>query len=256
MVGFHDFLSILVSGHKFKGKLSGKDNILLPFLAEKLTGFEPGFGAFIEFRDERIGPIEAMIATGSNNTSRYFEYYFGKYPHVFRKNRNGIAVLNGEENDRELAALADDVFLYFGMGCRNVAKIYVPEAYGFERFYRQCDPYAHLIDHHKYANNYLYQRSVFLMNQVKHLDNGFLIIRPDEAVSSPVATLHFEEYAGPENLTSRLSGVQESVQCVVSAGNPDLPVMPGKTVPMGMSQSPGLMDYSDNVDTLIFLSNL
>ena len=189
-VGFHDFLCILLSGHKFKGKLSGKDDKLLPFLAEKLKELEPGFSGLIAFKEKKIGGIDAMIATGSNNSSRYFEYYFGKYPHIFRKNRNGVALLDGGESREELSSLADDIFLYFGMGCRSISKIYVPAGHKFDALYEQCEPYSHLRDHNKYANNYQYQRSVFLMNQVPHLDNGFLIIRPDPKIASAVATLH------------------------------------------------------------------
>ncbi len=135
LAGFHDFLSILISGHHFTGKTSGKDGRLLPFLADKLVSLQPAFRKRFSFVEEKLGQIDAIIATGSNNTSRYFDYYFGKYPHIFRKNRNGVAVLSGNETEEELSSLSDDIFLYFGLGCRNVAKLYIPEGFDFNRFF-------------------------------------------------------------------------------------------------------------------------
>jgi hypothetical protein len=251
LVGFHDFLAILVSGHLFKGKLSGKDDRLLPFLADKLIAFEPGFAPLVRFEETGLGSIDAMIATGSNNTFRYFEYYFGKYPHIFRKNRSGVAILDGKETDRELSALADDVFLYFGLGCRSIAKLYIPEGYPFDGLFKAMEKYGKITDHHKYANNYQYQRSVFLMNRVEHLDNGFLLLRKDPAVSSPVGTLHYEWYTEREDPVAWLQGRKDSIQCVAGRETPDVPA-----VPFGRTQHPELWDYADNEDTLNFLINL
>lgn len=251
LVGFHDFLSILLSGNRFKGKMSGKDDRILPFLAEKLLSFEPGFSSFVHFEDSYLGNIDAIIATGSNNSSRYFEYYFGRYPHIFRQNRNGIALLTGKESIKELTALADDILLYFGMGCRNVAKLYVPEGYKFDKLFGEMEKYRHLIDHHKYANNYDYHRSVYLMNRIEHLDNGFLLLRPDPAISSPVATLHYESYSGLRELIPRILGQEASIQCIAGRETPGLP-----TVELGRTQNPELWDYADNMDTIKFLSNL
>lgn len=251
LVGFHDFLSILLSGHRFIGKMSGKDDKILPFLAEKIRKFDPGFSDYIHFEESHLSNIDAIIATGSNNSSRYFEYYFGKYPHIFRKNRNGVAILSGNESDEDLCALADDIFLYFGMGCRNISKIYLPEGYSFNRLFEAMENYHQVIDHHKYANNYQYQRSVFLMNRVEHLDNGFLLVRPDMAIASPVGTLHYEFYTNPKALGSQLRAEQDSIQCIAGPRIDGL-----STVKFGSTQHPGLWDYADNVDTLNFLSNL
>ena len=250
-VGFHDFLSILLSGNHFKGKASGKDNKLLPFLAEKLKAIEPRFAQFLHFEESHLGIIDAMIATGGNNSFRYFDYYFGKYPHIFRKNRNGIAILTGDEPAMDLRSLADDIFLYFGMGCRNVTKLYVPEGYSFDAFFGEMEKYQAVTDHHKYANNYLYQRSVFLMNQVKHLDNGFLLLRKDPATSSPVGTLHYETYQDKSTLLAGLQTLQDSIQCIAGPSLPGL-----RTVDLGSTQFPKPWDYADNVDTLNFLLNL
>jgi hypothetical protein len=251
LAGFHDFLSILVSGHGFAGKPSGKDDRLLPFLARKLVSFQPAFASRISFAEERLGPIDAIIATGSNNTSRYFQHYFGKYPHIFRKNRNGVAVLTGHETGEELSLLADDILLYFGLGCRNVAKLYIPEGFDFNRFFPALERFSSLIDHHKYANNYTYRRSIFLMNQVKHLDNGFMLVCRDQAFSSPVGVLHYETYADLAAVDRQLAASREAIQCVVSSTP-----LASRHIPPGQSQHPMLWDYADDVDTLKFLSNL
>lgn len=256
LVGFHDFLSILLSGHRFKGKLSGKDERILPFLADMLLAFESRFAPSIQFEESRIGSIDAMIATGSNNTFRYFEYYFGKYPHIFRKNRNGIALLRGDESSEELEALANDIFLYFGMGCRSVAKLYVPEVYDFDRLFKEMEKYRDLIDHNKYANNYQYQRSVYLVNRVEHLDNGFLLLRHDPAISSPVGTLHYQTWS-PETGVPDLRRQQDAIQCIAGRELTGLPGMEGlTTVNFGQTQQPEPWDYADNMDTLNFLINL
>ncbi len=251
LAGFHDFLSILISGHHFTGKASGKDDRLLPFLADKLVSLQPSFGNRFSFVEEKLGRIDAIIATGSNNTSRYFAYYFGKYPHIFRKNRNGVAVLSGNENVEELTSLADDIFLYFGLGCRNVAKFYVPEGFDFKGFFPAMEKYTSVRHHHKYANNYLYRRSIFLMNRIEHLDNEFLLVCPDTSFSSPVSVLHYETYADLAAVDRHLSLYREEIQCVVTSAS----VAVHRT-PFGESQHPMLWEYADNVDTLKFLSNL
>jgi hypothetical protein len=212
---------------------------------------DPEFSDLIEFTEETIKDFDAVIATGSNNTARYFTQYFGKYPHIFRQNRNGVAVLSGKESKEELAALADDVFFYFGMGCRNVAKVYVPEGYSFNMLFEEMEKYLPLIEHHKYANNYQYQRSVYLINQVEHLDNGFILIRQDPHISSPVATLHFENYTDMSTLAKGLHAQQDSIQCI--AGRETAGFV---TVDFGRTQHPEPWDYADNVDTLNFLLNL
>ena len=241
LVGFHDFLCVLLSGHSFKGKMSGKDDKLLPFLAEKLQQIEARFAPSIHFEESYIGSIDAMIATGSDNSFRYFEYYFGRYPHIFRKNRNGIAILTGDESAGELAALADDVFLYFGMGCRNIAKLYVPGGYSFDGFFGEMEKYSHVMDHNKYTNNYQYQRSVFLMNRVEHLDNGFLLLRADKSIPSPVGTLHYETYPELPALVSGLRQQMDSIQCIAAREISGL-----QTINLGKTQNPELWDFADN----------
>jgi hypothetical protein len=251
LAGFHDFLSILISGHHFTGKPSGKDDRLLPFLADKLVSIQPAFGHRFSFVEEKLGRIDAMIATGSNNTSRYFSYYFGKYPHIFRNNRNGVAVLSGNENGEEMSSLSDDIFLYFGLGCRNVAKLYVPEGFDFQKFFPAMGKYTTFRHHHKYANNYLYRRSIFLMNRIEHLDNEFLLVCPDTSIPSPVSVLHYETYRDLAAVDIQLATYREEIQCVVTSAPLTLP-----RTPFGRSQHPLLWEYADNVDTLKFLSNL
>lgn len=251
LAGFHDFLSILISGHHFTGKPSGKDDRLLPFLADKLVSLQPSFGKRFTFVEERLGRIDAMIATGSNNTSRYFSYYFGKYPHIFRTNRNGIAILSGNETRDELTSLADDIFLYFGLGCRNVAKLYVPEGFDFGKFYPAMEKYSSYRNHHKYANNYLYRRSIFLMNLIEHLDNDFLLVCPDTSFNSPVSVLHYETYGDLVAVDRQLAKYRDEIQCVVTSAAIKTP-----SIPFGQSQHPMLWEYADNADTLKFLSNL
>jgi hypothetical protein len=251
LVGFHDFLCILISGHAFIGKTSGKDRRLLPFLADRLIELKPRFKPLLRFEESRLGPVDAIIATGSNNSFRYFDHYFGKYPHIFRQNRNGVAILRGDESAEELSALCDDIFLYFGLGCRNVAKLYVPKGYSFNELFHEMEKYLPLAGHNKYANNYLYQRSVLLMNRVEHLDNGFLLIRAGKAISSPVGTLHYETYTDRGKLAASLPGKGDSIQCVAGPGIPGL-----STLKFGSTQHPELWDYADNMDTLKFLTNL
>ena len=250
-VGFHDFLSVLVSGHRLQARLSSDDNKLMPAIAEVLLETEPGFKDFIAFTEETLHDFDAIIATGSNNTSRYFEYYFGKYPHIIRKNRNGVAVLSGEETERQLQALADDVFLYYGLGCRNVAKLFVPEGYDFGRLLKVLGERQEIVENHKYFNNYEYNKAIFLVNGRPHLDTGNLLLVEDDKFVSPVGVLHYTFYTSPAALRNHLMVNSEQVQCVVSeAGFLD------NTVPFGKSQSPALWDYADGVDTLDFLLSL
>ena len=177
LVGFHDFLSVLISGNKVLAKLSSNDKTLLPFVAEHLTSFEPEFKNYIEFTEGRLKSFDAVIATGSNNTARYFDYYFGKYPNIIRKNRNSVAVLTGSETETELTKLADDIFTFFGLGCRNVSKIYIPENYDFEPFFKAMFSWKEIINNHKYMNNYDYNKEVYLMDSFTLLDNEFMLLK-------------------------------------------------------------------------------
>ena len=200
---------------------------------------------------DRLKDFDAVIATGSNNTSRYFDYYFSKVPHIIRKNRNSVAILNGEESKEELKALGHDIFDYFGLGCRNVSKLYVPKGYDFRKFFESIEEFKSIADHHKYNNNYDYNKSIFLVNQDKHLDNGFLLLKEDSRFVSPLAVLYYEEYQNIEELGSVLLKNEYLIQCIVS--NSKLPL---STVPFGQSQCPSLFDYADGVDTMKFLREL
>lgn len=250
LVGFHDFLSVLISGNKVLAKLSSNDKKLLPIIAGYLIAIEPEYKNRISFTEGRMENFEAVIATGSNNTARYFEYYFANKPSIIRKNRNSVAVISGKETREELAALGNDIFRYFGLGCRNVSKLYVPEGYDFDSFYKALAPYVKLLDHAKYANNYDYNKAVYLMSDFKFLDNGFLMLKEDVNFSSPIATLFYEVYSNKESLEKKLITQKDQLQCVVSREFME------QEIPFGKSQHPSLQDYADNVDTLAFLQQL
>lgn len=252
MVGFHDFISVLISGNRFLGKLSGEDPFLLPAVAGLLCSIEPSFSAFITFTDDKPGSFDAVIATGSNNTSRYFNYYFGRYPNIIRMNRNSIAVLTGEESEAETARLADDIFLYFGLGCRNVSMIYIPENYDFSMLVKTfISKYSRLGMHHKYMNNYTYQRTILMMNNIPFIDGEFFLLVEKQAFISPVSVIHYYPYRGMKLLMDQLESEKENIQCIV--GNPVK--IPG-SIAFGKSQQPELWDYADNVDTMEWLINL
>jgi hypothetical protein len=250
LVGFHDFLSVLMSGHKVLVKQSGNDKLLLPIIAKFLIQLNPEFKELIRFTDDQLKDFDAVIATGSNNTARYFEYYFRNKASIIRKNRNSVAVLTGNESERQLKDLSRDIFRYFGLGCRNVSKLYVPEDYNFEEFYPAMLPWQDIVNHAKYANNYDYNKAVYLMSEFKILDNGFLLLKEDESFGSPIATLFYERYSSEEDLKSNLEDNKEELQCVVSEGFMDTEVKFGET------QHPKLWDYADDVDTLDFLLKL
>lgn len=250
LVGFHDFISVLISGHKVLIKQSSNDQKLLPILADYLIAIEPGYKELIEFTDGRFKNFDAVIATGSNNTARYFEYYFAERPSIIRKNRNSIAVLTGKETQADLRALGDDVFRYFGLGCRNVSKLYVPEGYDFDSFFKAMFPWAGLMSNAKYANNYDYNKAVYLMSEFKLLDNGFLILKEDKSFGSPIGTLFYETYSDEDSLKLTLEENKENLQCIVSKG------LLEEEIAFGQTQHPDLRDYADGVDTLKFLQQL
>jgi len=247
-VGFHDFFCVLMAGYKIKARLSSSDRFLIPAMAEILVQIDPRWREKIEFRDGKLENFDAVIATGNDNTSRYFDYYFGKYPHIIRKNRSGIALLDGSETDVSLGRVANDIMLYFGMGCRSVSKIYVPAGYNFDKLKEKLASFAHLIDHHKYANNYNYRKSIFLMNKIPFIDTGLLLVREDPSVHSPIAVLNYQYYNNLDDVTTDIQANFNSIQCIVSENHlPFSTVLPGKT------QFPALWDYSDHVDTMNFL---
>lgn len=252
LVGFHDVLCVLATGNIAMIKMSSADDKLLPALLKQLIAFEPELAAQISYV-ERLKDFDAIIATGSNNSSRYFDYYFGKVPNIIRKNRNSVAVLSGKETTAELENLGNDIFDYFGLGCRNVSKIYVPEGYEMKNFFEPIEQYQKIIDHFKYNNNYDYNKSIYLVNGVKHLDNGFVLVKEDENFVSPLAVLFYEEYTSIEQIEAKLNEHEEQIQCVVS----NLPLQIKKEkVGFGDSQNPKLWDYADNVNTIEFLQTV
>lgn len=246
MVGFHDLFCVMAAGHEAVVKASAQDNVLLPALIALLNSEIRGLSWKVTWRTEKLGTVDAVIATGSNNTARYFEYYFGKYPHVIRKNRSSVAILTGAETDEQLDALGEDVFSYFGLGCRNVSKIYVHESFDIDRLFKAIYRHNEIVNHNKYANNYDYYRALWMMNLERILDNGFVILRESEAISSPVGTIFWERFSDEEALRKLLDTRKEEVQCIVSS----------KDIPFGNSQKPELWDYADGVDTMGFLSSL
>lgn len=250
LVGFHDFLSVLVSGHRVLVKQSSNDQLFLPLFAEFLIAENPEFEKVIEFTDGKLENFDAVIATGSNNTARYFESYFSGKPHIIRKNRNSVAVLDGTETENQLKNLGEDIFRYFGLGCRNVSKLYVPENYDFEPFFSAIYAWSPIMDHAKYAHNYDYNKAVYLMSEFKLLDNGFLLLKEDSGFGSPIAVLFCETYENEENLQQKLNAKEPEIQCVVSNGGEKNSVQFGKT------QQPELWEYADGVDTLDFLIEL
>jgi hypothetical protein len=251
LVGFHDFLCVLLSGHRIVIKLSSKDSALLTAVVEILIDLNPEWKQRITLAEYPLPPFDAVIATGNNNSSRYFEYYFGKYPHLLRKNRNSIALITGEETEDELNGLADDIFLYFGMGCRSVSKIYLPEGYDLHRLVPAFAKYSFYSFHHKYKNNYDYNRTLLLMNSVIFFDTGHLILAENESLSSPVSVLHFQFYKDPGAVLKQLEEETEQIQCIVSRS----PVIPNRVLP-GLTQFPALWDYADQTDTMHFLEEL
>lgn len=247
LVGFHDFISVLISGHRVLVKTSSDDQYLLPFLAKYLIAVEPRLSEKISFVEGKLENFDAVIATGSNNTARYFEYYFKDKPSIIRKNRNSVAVLNGQETKAELIALGEDIFRYFGLGCRNVSKLFVPKGYTFEAFFEAIFEYQDVIHYEKYANNYDYNKAVFLMSNYKLLDNGFLTLKEDSSHASPISSVFYEYYESLEDLEKKLTDEADKIQCIVSQN------LVKNSIPLGQSQQPELWDYADNVDTISFL---
>jgi len=250
-VGFHDILCCLITGHNVCIKPSTKDEVLITFLLKELTDIEPQFSESIAIVD-RLKDFDAVIATGSDNSARYFDYYFSKYPHIIRKNRASVAVLTGEETEAEIQELGKDLFLYFGLGCRNIGKIFLPKGYDLKYLYEPLEKYRYVIDHNKYANNYSYNRSIYLLNMVKHFDNGFLLLKEDTGIHSPLAVNYIEYYDSLDKVADKLKAQADSLQCIVSKHEEFH--MP--SIPLGKAQYPNVWDYADNVDTVEFLLGL
>lgn len=250
LVGFHDFLTVLISGNNILVKQSSNDKYFLPLIAKYLEYVETGFKGKIEFSEKKLENFDAVIATGSNNTARYFDYYFGKYPHIIRQNRNAVAVITGNESKKDLKNLGEDVFRYFGLGCRSVSKLFVPKDYNFDLFFNAIFDYNDIINYQKYENNYTYNKAVYLMSLFKLLENGFLMLKEDPSYASPIATLFFEYYNDLDELNTKLINEKEKIQVIVSNENI------ANSVKFGETQQPQLADYADGVDTLAFLIGL
>lgn len=246
MAGFHDLLCVLLSGHTAVAKLSASDKFLLPFITEILVSHLPEIGEKIRF-EEQLKTIDAIIATGSNNTSRYFDYYFGKKPHIFRKNRNSVAIIDGSENEYDFVLLGRDIFTYFGLGCRSISKLYVPEGYVFDDLFANLISYNSVMSHSKYMNNYDYHQALYLLNRQAFLTNNFIIITQSDALSSPVGVLFYETYSDEKDLQEKLNAVKDQIQCVVRKNSHTGP---------GQAQFPLIHEFADGVDTMNFLQNL
>ncbi len=253
LVGFHDFLVVLITGNHAVIKLSSDDKVLLPFVFKMLCSIEPLFANAVIFEENRLGHLDAVIATGSGNTARYFDYYFKSIPHIIRKNRNSVTVLDGNESASQLQGLGEDVFSYFGLGCRNVSKLFIPVGYDLNAFFTAIFPFQEIINHNKYANNFDYNRAVYLMGKDKEglLENGFLFLVKSNQYASPVAVLFYEYYTNLVQLNAQLEDDKDKIQCIVSA-NKEIK----NGIPFGKAQSPDLWDYADNIDTLKFLIQL
>jgi len=250
LVGFHDFLSVLTSGHSVIVKQSSNDKHLLPFLSKYLEYVEEDFKGKITFTDEKLTAFDAVIATGSNNTARYFEHYFKNKPSIIRKSRNSVAVITGKETDEDFEKLADDIFQYFGLGCRSVSKLYVPKDFDFNPFFNGMFVKKDIINNAKYANNYDYNKAVYLMSEFDLLENGFLMIKEDESYASPIATIFYEYYDNEVDLKIKLHQDKEKIQCIVAKDFLE------NEVAFGQTQHPELTDFADGVNTLEFLSKI
>lgn len=246
LVGFHDFLSVLVSGNKIVAKLSSDDKTLLPALGQHLIEFVPGLKDRIVFTSGRIGDIDAVIATGSDNSMQYFEQYFGKYPNIFRKNRTSIAVLKGDETEEDIKSLGSDIFDYFGLGCRNVSHLMLPEGFELSRFFEGVISHGDVIHNNKYGNNYDYNKAVYLMNKLEMLDNNFCLLRESEELFSPLSMIHYQFYKDQSDIDNYIKEHENKIQVVVGRNY----------LGYGQAQCPALDDYADGVDVMQWLAQL
>jgi hypothetical protein len=246
LVGFHDLLCVLLSGHHAKLKVSSDDAGLTPAVITLIGLIALDLAARITVAERKLGEVDGVIATGSNNTARYFEHYFGHLPRIIRKNRTSVALLDGTETEDELTALGEDIFRYFGLGCRNVGKLYIPRDFDLDRIFKAIFPWQHIGNHHKWANNYEYHKAIWLMDRVPLIENGFVLFKEDTALHSPLGSLYYERYDDRSDMEAELVKQAEQLQCIVGHGH----------VPFGTAQCPGPQDYADGVDTMKFLVGL
>ncbi|WP_370896378.1 acyl-CoA reductase [Chryseobacterium gossypii] len=246
LVGLHDVVSVVLANHVPVIKLSSKDKYMIPYLLRKWKEFSEGYVGY-EIVD-KLENFDAVIATGSNNTARYLEYYFKDYLSIIRKNRTSIAVLKGDETDGELQLLAKDIFQYFGLGCRNVTRLFIPQDFVIDRLFENFLGFKDIINHNKYANNYDYNRAVYLLNQEQFWDNNFVMLKEDDRLFSPLSVINFSRYSSLEDVKAFIAENEENIQCVVAKADLGL-----DSIPFGEAQNPGLDTYADNVDTMKFL---
>ncbi|WP_375583022.1 acyl-CoA reductase [Cyclobacterium xiamenense] len=249
-VGFHDLLCVWLSGHRAWAKLASSDQVLIPWLVQQAEEVAPELAQAVTFAEQLKG-MDAYIATGSDNSARYFSYYFGKYPHIIRKNRTSIAILSGEERPEDWRLLSEDIFRYFGLGCRNVSKVFFRDPDQIQAFMQGMDPANQVINHHKYLNNYEYNKSKYLVNRTPHFDNGHLLLVESDAWVSPIAVVYYETYTDEAELRSRIAAVEDKIQCIVSRNG-----WWQGSIPLGTAQTPDPDDYADGVDTFQFLLEL
>ena len=246
LVCFHDILCVLLSGNKVLIKLSSDDTILLPFFLKLLTNYEPAFEKLIFFADGKLSNFNAVIATGSDNTASHLHYYFSKYPNIIRKSRSSIAVLTGNESKEDLKNLGTDIFQYFGLGCRNVSKVLVPEGYVFDGFFEAMIDFSYVVNNKKYGNNYDYHRAIYLLESMKFLDNNFLMVKESPDLHSPVGVMYFQSYKNAAEVEKYIQNNKNQLQCVIGQNH----------IPFGYSQRPVISDFADNFNTLEFLLTL
>lgn len=259
MVGWMDVLCTVLAGHVAHVKTASSDAVILPAVVAAWTDFDPAIADQIQFTPATLRHTDAVLATGSNNTRRYFEHYFSDRPHLLRHQRTGVAALDGQESEADLKALAADVFLYFGLGCRSTTKVFLPEGFDLDRLFAAFYDWAHLANHNKYANNYDYHKAVWLLNQESLLDNGFLLLKEDAGFVSPVGTLYWESYESLDSVWPKLAASTDALQCVsVRAGLEEAAqsAIPTPVVTLGEAQCPKPWDYPDGKDTLAFLLSL
>lgn len=251
LVGFHDLLSVLISGHNAIVKTSSKDDVLIEFVINFLKDSNEDLKHAIQ-KVDRLKNHEAVIATGSNNTARYFKYYFREIPHIIRKNRTSVAVLEGNETKEDLKNLSIDIFQYFGLGCRNVTHLYLPEGFNTDLLFDAFFDWQYIINHNKYANNYEYNRAIYLMSKDKFLDNNFIILKESEALHSPIGVVFYSYYNNLEQVKDLIEENMDNIQCVVNNGKLGFK----NSIQFGKTQKPSLTDYADGVNVLEFLSKL
>ena len=245
LVGFNDFISVLITGNNAIVKMSSDDNVLLAFIAKKLIAICPEFEERVQFIEEiKDKKLDAVIATGSNTSAKYFDYYFKNTKKIIRKNRNSVSILDGTESKAELELLAKDVFTYFGLGCRNVSKVFLPKNYDLDQLFKAFYSFRDIIEHKKYANNYDYHKAIFLMGDYQITDNGFFLLKEDESLQSPLAMLYYEYYSNKEEVENFIAENKQKLQCVVSKNH----------IAFGETQNPNLWDYADGKDTIEFLT--